>query len=102
MDMVGSFDNFLKVFHGLRLVCVILVDMMTSSHLLFFSSVILSISLFPDYMGPSSKGLRKCLLLYALYRPFDSSVIPKTYYVRHSVGMRLPDARRTLSANYCS
>ena len=56
--MVGSFDIFLIVFHVLQLVCVILVDVMTSSHLLFFSSVILSISLFPDYMVP----LHKCCL----------------------------------------
>ena len=37
LDVVGSFDDFLIVFHALRLLCVILVDMMTSSHLLFFS-----------------------------------------------------------------
>ena len=54
--MVGSFDSFLIVFHALRLFCVILVDVMTSSHLLFFSSVILPISLFPDSMVPRQKG----------------------------------------------
>ena len=48
--MVGSYDSFLIVFHAFRLLCVILVDVMTSSHLLFFSSVILSSSLFPDSM----------------------------------------------------
>ena len=48
--MVGSFDSILIVFHALRLLCVILVDVMASYHLLFFTSVILSISLFPDYM----------------------------------------------------
>ena len=50
--MVGSFDSFLIVFHALRLLCAILVNVMTSSHLLFFSSIILSISLFA-----ASKGL---------------------------------------------
>ena len=50
--MVGSFDSFFIVFHVLRLVCVILVDVMTSSHILFFSSVILSIRLSPDHMVP--------------------------------------------------
>ena len=49
VDVVGSFDSFLIVFHALPLLCVILVDVRTSSHL-FFSSVILSISLFPDSM----------------------------------------------------
>ena len=34
--MVGSFDSFLIVFHVLRLVCVILVDVMTSSLLLIY------------------------------------------------------------------
>ena len=41
------------VFHDLRVVCVILVNVMTSSHLI--SSIILSISLFPDYMVPRQK-----------------------------------------------
>ena len=36
LDVVWSFDCFLIVLHILRLVCVILVDVMTSSHLLFF------------------------------------------------------------------
>ena len=35
------------VFHSLRLLCVRSVDVMTSSHLLFFSSIILSTSLVP-------------------------------------------------------
>ena len=54
--MVGSFDSFLIVLHVLRLVCVILMGVMTSSHLLLFSAVILSISLFLDYMVPCHKG----------------------------------------------
>ena len=37
LDVVGSFYRFLIVFHALRLFCVI-----------FLSSVILSVSLFPD------------------------------------------------------
>ena len=54
LDMVGSFNSFLIVFYTLQLLCVILVNVMTSSHL--FSSIILSISLFPDYMVPRQKG----------------------------------------------
>ena len=52
LDMVGTFDSYLIVFHDFRLLCVILVNVMTSSHLLFFSSNSLSISLFPDYIVP--------------------------------------------------
>ena len=52
----GSFDGFLIVVHVLRLLCVILVDVMTSSNLLFFFSVILLISLFPDSKVPRQKG----------------------------------------------
>ena len=39
LDVVGSFDGFLIVFHALQLLCVILVDVMTCFHILFFSSV---------------------------------------------------------------
>ena len=60
LDVVGSFDSFLIFFHALRLLCVILVDVMTSYHL--FSSVILSISLFADYMWPCQKG---CLNIFS-------------------------------------
>ena len=56
LDVVGSFDSFLIVFYALRLLCVILVNVMTSSHLLFFFSVILPISLFPDSMVPRQEG----------------------------------------------
>ena len=57
--MVGSFDSFRIVFHALGLLCVIFVDIITSSPLLF--SVILSISLFPDYIVPHQKGcLKSC------------------------------------------
>ena len=38
LDLVGSFDSFLIVFLALRLLCVILLDVMNSSHLLFFPS----------------------------------------------------------------
>ena len=54
--MVRSFDGFLIVFHALQLLCVIFVDVMTSSHL-FFSSIILSISLFPDSMVPCQSSV---------------------------------------------
>ena len=65
LDVVGSFDSFLIVFQVLRLVCVILV--MTSSHLFSFSFVILSISLFPEYMVPRYKGcLNSCTCMFHL------------------------------------
>ena len=52
LDVVGSFDSFLMVFHALRLLRVILVNVMTSSHLFLFSSVIKSIIVLPDSMVP--------------------------------------------------
>ena len=73
---------------------------MTSSHLFLFSSVILSISVFPDSMVPSSKGLLEYLSLYASYRLFDSSVRPVMYSVPHPLGMCLLDATRTLSTTH--
>ena len=55
--MVGSFDSFLIVFHGLEPLCVILMEVMTSSHLLLHHSV----SLFPDYMMLRQNGfLNSC------------------------------------------
>ena len=59
--MVGSFHSFLIVFHALRLLCVILVDVMISSHLPFCSTAILSFSLFPDSMVLRQNGcLNSC------------------------------------------
>ena len=55
---------------------------MTSFHLLLLSFVILSISVFPDYMVPSSKGLLEYLHLYASFRLFDSSVRRYSYNSR--------------------
>ena len=61
LDVVGSFDGFLIVFQALQLLCVIMVDVLPSFHLLFFSSVILSISLFPYSMVPRQRGcLNSC------------------------------------------
>ena len=67
------------------------MDVITSSHLFLFSSVILSISGFPDSMVPSLNGLFEYLSLYASYRLFDSSVRPGMYSVRHPLGMCLLD-----------
>ena len=53
VDVVGSFDGFLIVLHGLRLLCVILVDVIISS---YFPSVILPISLFSDSIVPRQRG----------------------------------------------
>ena len=58
---------------------------MTSCHLFSFSSVILSISVVPDFIVPSSKGLLENMCWYASYRLFDSSVRPGTYYVQHPI-----------------
>ena len=74
LDVVGLFDSYFIVFHALRLMSVILVDVMTYSHLLFFSSVILSIRLFPNSIVPSLKGLFKYVFLYASYSLVDSLV----------------------------
>ena len=52
--MVGLFGSFVTVFHALGLLCVILVDVMTSSHILFFSYGILSISFVSILYGAAS------------------------------------------------
>ena len=65
-------------------------------HLFLFFSVILSISVSPDYMVPSSKGLVKYLHFILFY----SSVRPGTYSVRHPIGMCLLDATCTLSTKH--
>ena len=61
---------------------------------------ILIISVFPDAMVPSSKGLLEYLHLHASYRVFDSPVRPGTYSVRHPLGMCRLDATRTLSTKH--
>ena len=59
--MVGSFDSLFIVFHSLRLLCVILILRDDFRPPLFFSSVILSISLFQIFMVPRQKGcLNSC------------------------------------------
>ena len=58
------------------------------------------VSVFPDYMVPSTKGLLEYLHLYASYRLFDSSVRPGTYSVGHPLGMCLLDATHTLSTKH--
>ena len=73
---------------------------MTSSQLLLFSSVDVSISVYLDYRELSSKGLFEYLHLYSSYRHFDSSVRPGTYYVLNSRGMYLLDAARTRSTKH--
>ena len=74
--MVGSLDSFLMVFHAQRLFYVRSVEVMTSSHLFFFSSFILSINVFPVSMVVSPKGSIEYCFLYASYRLFYSSVRP--------------------------
>ena len=73
---VGSLDSFLIVCHALRLLWVRSIDVMTSSHLFFFSSFIMSINLFPVSRVPSAKGFLEYCFLYASYRLCDSSVRP--------------------------
>ena len=84
--MVGSFDNFLIVFHALRLLCVILVNVMTSSHLPFISSINLSIILFPDSMVQRQKccfnGSSCMLHIDILVGQFDRErILFDIYYV---------------------
>ena len=94
--MVGSFDSVRIVFHALGLLCV---DVMTSFHLFFFSSVILSISLFPDYMVPRQKGcLNSCFCMLHI----DFFIGAGTYSVRHHLGMRLIDASHKFVSYMCS
>ena len=52
------------------------IAVMTSSHLFFFSSFIVSINVFPVSRVPSAKGLLEYCFLYASYRLCDSSVRP--------------------------
>ena len=48
LEVVGLLERFLnEVFHSFRLLCVRSVDVMASSHLLFFCSIILSTDLVP-------------------------------------------------------
>ena len=58
--MAVSIVSFLIVFHALRLLCVILVDVMTSYHFLFLFAVIVSISLLPDSIVPRQNGCLNC------------------------------------------
>ena len=69
LDVFESFDSFLIVFHTLQLLCVILVNVMTSSHL--FSYTIWSISLFPDAMIPRQNGCSCMLYVDFLIGQFD-------------------------------
>ena len=65
--MVGSFDSFLMLVHALRLLCFILVDVMTSSHLLRHSVNKFDFRLY----DAASKGLIKIFLVYALIGQLD-------------------------------
>ena len=71
---VGLFDSFLIVCHALRLLWVRSIDVMTSSHLFFFSSFIVSINLFPVSRVSSAKRLPEYCFLYASYGLCESSV----------------------------
>ena len=53
-------------FYSLRLLCVRSVDVMTSSHLLFFSFIFLSAILFPASMVVLPNGLFEYCFLYGL------------------------------------
>ena len=64
-DEVGSLESLLIVFQAFRLLWVMFVDVMTSSHMFLFSSVILSSRRLPDSMVLLSKGLLEYCCLYA-------------------------------------
>ena len=53
---VGSLERFLIIFHALRLLWVMLVDVMTYSHLFFFSSFMLFRSALPVSMVQLLRG----------------------------------------------
>ena len=75
-DEAGSFERLLIVFHALRLLWVMLVVVMTSSHLFFFTSFMLFISTLPVFMVPLSNSrlytvsctLHTGLLIPLIYR----------------------------------
>ena len=74
------------VLDSLRLLCVRSVDVMTSSHRLFFSSIILSTSLVPPSVVVLPNGLIEyCFFL--LYRDCYSSDGPGMYCSLHALGI---------------
>ena len=81
----------LIVFRVLRLLCVRSVDVMTSSHLFFFSSVMVFTNLLPTSLVESLKGLLENCFLYGSYRLCDSFVRPGMKWVLHSIGICLLD-----------
>ena len=86
---VGSLEKCLIIFHALRLLWVMLVDVMTSSRLFFFSSYMLFVSELPVSMVPLSKGSLAYCFLYSSYRLFDSSDRPVIWFVLHPRGIYL-------------
>ena len=96
---MGSLEICLIIFHALRLLWVMLVDIMTSSHLFFFSSFMLFISALPVSMIPLSKGSLAYCFLYSSYMLYDSSDRPGIWLVLHPRGIYLLEATRTLSRN---
>ena len=87
------------VFHSLRLFCVKSVKVMTSSHLLFFSFIILSTSLVPASMVVLPNGLLEFCFLYALYRLCYFSDGPGMYCSLHHLGGCFLYVTRIISVN---
>ena len=67
------------ILHSMRLLCVRSVDVMTSSHLLFFSSTIRSTSLVPASMVVLPNRLLEYRFLYVLWRLCYSTYGPGMY-----------------------
>ena len=63
---VGSLDSFLIVCHALRLLWVRSIDVMTSSHLFFFSSFIVSYQLVSSLQGSFGKRVA-CVLFIVCF-----------------------------------
>ena len=87
------------VFHFLRLLYVRSVDVMTFSHRLFFSSIILSADLVPASMVVLPNGLLEYCFLYALERLCYSSDGPGMYCSFHPLGGCFLYVTRIISMN---
>ena len=97
--VVGCLDSFLIIYHAIRLLRVKSVEVMTSSQLFLFSSLILTINVFPVSMVVSLKGSIVYCFLYASYRLFNSSGRPGMWFDLHPLGMCFLNNLRNISTN---
>ena len=72
----GRWKYLFIIFNAFRLLWVMLVDVIISSHLFFFSSFMLFICALPVSVVPLSTGSLAYCFLYSSYMFFDSSERP--------------------------